>query len=181
MRGVDLDVAEGEFVSIIGPNGAGKTTLFNLITGLDRPDAGSVSASTGQDVTGWRPERLAALGMARTFQHGRVFANLSVLDNVLIGAHTRLRARAPAARVPVLGPLLELALALLRPRPVAAEERALRDEARSILALFGERLLPRHRPAGLQPLLRQPPPRRDRARAGAATRACCCSTSRPPA
>ena len=105
---IDLDLAKGELISIIGPNGAGKTTLFNLVTGLDRPDAGVVSFE-GQDITGFSPERLAAEGIARTFQLGRVFGNLSVMDNVLIGAHTRLRAVKPA--VPVIGPLLELGLA----------------------------------------------------------------------
>ncbi|MDA9496930.1 ABC transporter ATP-binding protein [Bradyrhizobium sp. CCBAU 11357] len=137
---IDLDLAKGELISIIGPNGAGKTTLFNLVTGLDRPDAGTVHFE-GQDITGLSPERLAAEGIARTFQLGRVFGNLSVMDNVLIGAHTRLRAVKPA--VPVIGPLLELGLALLRPASVKAEEERLREEVKAILARFGERLLPR--------------------------------------
>ena len=137
---IDLDLAKGELISIIGPNGAGKTTLFNLVTGLDRPDAGVVSFE-GQDIPGFSPERLAAEGIARTFQLGRVFGNLSVMDNVLIGAHTRLRAVKPA--VPVIGPLLELGLALLRPASVKAEEEQLREEVKAILARFGERLLPR--------------------------------------
>ncbi|MDA9510298.1 branched-chain amino acid ABC transporter ATP-binding protein [Bradyrhizobium sp. CCBAU 11386] len=137
---IDLDLARGALVSIIGPNGAGKTTLFNLVTGLDRPDAGVVRFE-GQDITGLSPERLAAEGIARTFQLGRVFGNLSVMDNVLIGAHTRLRAVKPA--VPVIGPLLELGLALLRPASVKAEEERLREEVKAILARFGERLLPR--------------------------------------
>jgi branched-chain amino acid transport system ATP-binding protein len=135
-----FDLREGELLSIIGPNGAGKTTLFNLISGLDAPDAGSVRF-LGEDITRAAPERLARLGMARTFQHGRVFGNLSVLDNVLVGAHTRLRAVKPA--VPVVGPLVEFALAAIRPAAVKAEEAALRDDAMRILALFGERLLPR--------------------------------------
>ena len=135
-----LDLREGELLSIIGPNGAGKTTLFNLVSGLDRPDAGSVRLF-GEEVTGAAPERLAGLGLARTFQHGRVFGNLSVLDNVLVGAHARLRAVRPA--VPVLGPLLELALAAIRPGTVRAEEAALREDALRIIALFGERLMPR--------------------------------------
>lgn len=137
---IDLDLARGELISIIGPNGAGKTTLFNLVTGLDRADAG-VARFEGQDITGLSPERLAAEGIARTFQLGRVFGNLSVMDNVLIGAHTRLRAVKPA--VPVIGPLLELGLALLRPASVRAEEERLREEVKAILARFGERLLPR--------------------------------------
>jgi branched-chain amino acid transport system ATP-binding protein len=140
VNAVDLDLAEGELVSIIGPNGAGKTTLFNLVTGLDAADEGDVLLA-GQTITGFSPERLAGLGIARTFQLGRVFANLSVMDNVLIGAHARLRAVRPA--VPLIGPLLELALALVRPSSVKAEEEALREEVRTIVARFGERLLPR--------------------------------------
>ena len=135
---IDLDLKSGELVSIIGPNGAGKTTLFNLVTGLDRPDAGEVRLD-GQRITGFSPEKLAGQGIARTFQLGRVFANLSVIDNVLIGAHARLRAVKPAT--PLIGPLLELGLALWRPAAVKAEEQRLRDEARGILARFGDRLL----------------------------------------
>jgi branched-chain amino acid transport system ATP-binding protein len=136
VAGVSLSVAAGEFVSVIGPNGAGKTTLFNLISGLDRPDAGAVTFD-GAAVTGRTPEHLARLGIARTFQHGRVFANLSVLDNVLVGAHTRLTAVRPWPSV------VELALALIRPPPVVAEEHRVREEATEILALFGDRLMPR--------------------------------------
>jgi branched-chain amino acid transport system ATP-binding protein len=141
---VDLDVAEHEFVSIIGPNGAGKTTLFNLVTGLDEADAGTVKLE-GRDVTGFSPEKLAALGVARTFQHGRVFANLSVLDNVLVGAHVRFKSVRPAWPGPLslLEPFAELALALVRPGKVKAEEARMREEAMAILARFGERLLPR--------------------------------------
>jgi branched-chain amino acid transport system ATP-binding protein len=138
--GIDLNLAKGELVSIIGPNGAGKTTLFNLVTGLDRPDGGEVSFE-GEAITGFSPEKLAAKGIARTFQLGRVFGNLSVMENVLIGAHTRLRAVKPAT--PLIGPLLELGMALLRPASVKAEEEQLREEVRGILARFGDRLLPR--------------------------------------
>jgi branched-chain amino acid transport system ATP-binding protein len=142
--GVDLDVAEHEFVSIIGPNGAGKTTLFNLVTGLDESDAGTVSLE-GHDVTGMPPDRLAARGVARTFQHGRVFANLTVLDNILVGAHVRFKAVRPAWPGPLflLEPIAELALALVRPGKVKAEEAKMHEEALQILARFGERLLPR--------------------------------------
>jgi branched-chain amino acid transport system ATP-binding protein len=135
---IDLDVEAGEVVSVIGPNGAGKTTLFNLVTGLDTPDAGTVRLA-GRDITRASATARAEAGLARTFQHGRVFGNLSVLDNVLIGAHTRLTAVKPQP----WGPFGELALALLRPRAVRAEEAALRDDALRILGLFGERLLPR--------------------------------------
>jgi branched-chain amino acid transport system ATP-binding protein len=138
--GLALAVNEGELVSIIGPNGAGKTTVFNIVTGLLAPDAGHVTFD-GRDITGLPAEQLALLGFARTFQHGRVFGNLSVLDNVLVGAHTRLAAVRP--QWPVIGPVAELALALLRPGSVKAEEKALRAQAMDILALFGERLVPR--------------------------------------
>jgi branched-chain amino acid transport system ATP-binding protein len=137
---ISLTLKKGELVSIIGPNGAGKTTLFNLASGLDRPDSGTVTFE-GQDITALPAETLAARGLARTFQHGRVFANLSVIDNVMIGGHVRLRAARP--NIPGLGGLAELALALLRPAPVRAEEAALRAEVMDILALFGDRLLPR--------------------------------------
>ena len=136
VKALDIDFAEGELLSVIGPNGAGKTTLFNLVTGHDRPDGGSIRVG-GTDIAGWSPERVARLGLARTFQHGRVFGNLSVRDNVLVGAHTRLR---QARRG---GPIGELALALWQPRGVAAEEAALNAEVAEILTLFGERLTPR--------------------------------------
>jgi branched-chain amino acid transport system ATP-binding protein len=135
-----LYVREGELVSIIGPNGAGKTTLFNLIAGQDRPDAGSVRLD-GVEAAGLGPERMAGLGLARTFQHGRVFANLSVLDNVLVGAHSRLR----AARRGVFGwgPVAEIGRGLWRGGANRREEAALIEEARAILSRFGDRLIPR--------------------------------------
>jgi len=143
VNAVDLAVGEGELVSVIGPNGAGKTTLFNLVTGLDQPDGGTVRFE-GEDITGWPAQKLAQRGLARTFQHGRVFANLTVLDNVLVGAHTRLRAARPRlGGVPGAGALAELALALLQPPSVTREEARLRAEALEIIALFGERLAPR--------------------------------------
>jgi len=144
VNAVDLDVNEGELVSIIGPNGAGKTTLFNLVTDLDDADAGTVTFA-GQNVTELSADKLAALGLARTFQHGRVFANLSVLDNVLVGAHVRFRKVRPAWPGPLalLEPLAELVLALVRPSAVKAEEAAIQAEALKIIDRFGERLTPR--------------------------------------
>ncbi len=136
----DLTFNDGELLSVIGPNGAGKTTLFNLITGHDAPDAGGI-VFAGRDIAGMAPERIAALGLARTFQHGRVFANLSVRDNVLVGAHTRLDLvrRTP----PMIGPVIELLLALVRPPGVVRQQNALEAEVRDIIGLFGDRLLPR--------------------------------------
>ena len=141
--GVSLKLGQGELLSVIGPNGAGKTTLFNLVTGLDAPDEGRVRFE-GEDITGLPAQELAVRGLARTFQHGRVFANLTVLDNVLVGAHTRLQAARPRlGGVPGLGALAELALALVQPPRVQREEQRLREEALEIIALFGTRLAPR--------------------------------------
>jgi branched-chain amino acid transport system ATP-binding protein len=140
VKALDLVVGEGELVGLIGPNGAGKTTTFNMISGLDRPDEGEILFA-GQPIQRLAPEAIAARGLARTFQHGRVFANLSVEDNVLLGAHTRLRAVRPPW--PLVGPLAELALALVRPQAVRSEEASLKAEAREILAHFGDRLMPR--------------------------------------
>jgi branched-chain amino acid transport system ATP-binding protein len=142
---VNLSLSEGETVSVIGPNGAGKTTLFNLITGLDRPDGGRVSLD-GHDITQLKPDRRAARGLARTFQNGRVFGNLSVLDNVLIGAHTRQQSY--RLQTPVLGLIAELGLAFVKPPSWRHEQERLREEALNILSLFGDRLTPRaHQPA----------------------------------
>ena len=180
---VDLDVAEDEFVSIIGPNGAGKTTLFNLVTGLDEPDAGTVSLE-GRDVTGMPPERLAALGVARTFQHGRVFANLTVLDNVLVGAHRALQGGAARLARPAR-PARADRRAGARPRASRQGEGggsgAARGGAARSWRRFGERLLPRKdNPAySLSYANRRRVEIAPRARRSA--RACCCSTSRPPA
>jgi branched-chain amino acid transport system ATP-binding protein len=85
---VDLDVRRGEIVAVIGPNGAGKSTLFNLVTGIYPPTGGRVRFD-GEDITGWPTHDIAARGVARTFQASRLFSDLSVLDNVVIGLHTR--------------------------------------------------------------------------------------------
>ena len=78
-------VAEGSIVGLIGPNGAGKTTCFNMIAGVMRPDAGAVRFA-GTRIDGWRPDRVCAAGIGRTFQNVKPFAGLSVLDNVVVGA-----------------------------------------------------------------------------------------------
>ncbi len=90
---VGFAMVAGEVVSLIGPNGAGKSTLFNLITGVDRPDAGQVRFR-GHDITGMQARLVARLGLARSFQHTRLVAGMSVIDNVAIGAHLRGRAGA---------------------------------------------------------------------------------------
>jgi branched-chain amino acid transport system ATP-binding protein len=84
VNAVDFTVNAGEVVSVVGPNGAGKTTLFNLITGVLRPDAGSVLFD-GSNVTGLPPHRIAQRGIARTFQNIRLFAHLNALENVMVG------------------------------------------------------------------------------------------------
>jgi branched-chain amino acid transport system ATP-binding protein len=140
VNALDLEVQQGELVSLIGPNGAGKTTTFNLISGLDRADAGE-AIFDGQRIERLPADQIAALGLARTFQHGRVFANLSVLDNVLVGAHTRLKASRP--KIWGVGPIAELLLALVGPGSLKRECAALEQEAREIIARFGERLTPR--------------------------------------
>jgi ABC-type branched-subunit amino acid transport system ATPase component len=90
LGGVNLSVARGDFRAIIGPNGAGKSTFFNTMTGLLKPDAGSV-VFEGRDVTGETPHRLARRGVARTFQITSVFADLTALENVQVAllAHSR--------------------------------------------------------------------------------------------
>ena len=142
---MSLHLNQGELLSIIGPNGAGKTTLFNLIAGQDRPDSGVIRLN-GRTTTGNTPEQMAEAGLARTFQHGRVFPNLTVLENVLVGAHARLRAARRG--LPVLGSLLETIGALIRPPSATREARQLAEEATAIIATFGDRLTPRlHNPA----------------------------------
>ena len=85
LRGVTLTIGRGEVVGLIGPNGAGKSTLVNVLTGFDRPDAGTVELG-GQDVTRWSPHRRGRRGLARTFQHAHAFRDLTVRENVEVSA-----------------------------------------------------------------------------------------------
>jgi branched-chain amino acid transport system ATP-binding protein len=87
---VDLDVNRGELLSVIGPNGAGKTTLLNMISGFYHPDRGAI-ALDGADVTHLAPNRIAALGVARTFQNIALFKGMTVLDNLMLGRHVRMK------------------------------------------------------------------------------------------
>jgi len=87
---VSLDVDPGQIVGLIGPNGAGKTTLFNVITRLYRPDAGELEFA-GRSLLRTPPHRIVRRGIARTFQNVELFQTMTVLDNVLVGAHTRTR------------------------------------------------------------------------------------------
>ena len=86
VNGVSLEVGPHELFAIIGPNGAGKTSLFNVLSGVYRPQQGSVEF-LGEDIVGRRPHRIAAMGMARTFQNIALFEHLTVLDNLMLGRH----------------------------------------------------------------------------------------------
>jgi branched-chain amino acid transport system ATP-binding protein len=91
LAGVSLEVEPGDFYAIIGPNGAGKTSIFNCISGIYRPSRGRI-VFDGQDITALRPHQRARLRIARTFQNIALFRGMSVLDNVKIGRHIRMRA-----------------------------------------------------------------------------------------
>src|SRR3954467_626175 len=88
LDGVSFDIREGELAGLIGPNGSGKTTAFNVITGVFKPTAGAITFR-GARVDGKTPDRNAALGMSRTFQNIRLFRELPVIDNVMVGLHMR--------------------------------------------------------------------------------------------
>jgi branched-chain amino acid transport system ATP-binding protein len=92
LSGVSLSIAQGETLAVIGPNGSGKTSLFNCVTGLYRPAAGAITFR-GEPVIGRSPDAITALGIARTFQNLRLFHNMTVLDNVLVGRHLHFRKR----------------------------------------------------------------------------------------
>lgn len=119
---VSLHIRRGEIYGLIGPNGAGKTTLFNILTGLYQLDAGNFSFN-GHTYAGCKPHVLARAGIARTFQNIRLFANMSALENVMVGRHLRTRAG-------IWG-------ALMRNAATRAEERAIVQRARDLLAYVG--------------------------------------------
>lgn len=125
---VSFDVHEGEILGVIGPNGAGKTTLFNLITGIYKPDKGTISYR-GEDITGHTPDRVASRGLARTFQNIRILPQLSVLDNVMVGAHHWLSAG--------------IFRSIIRPPRVGREERTAEVEGIRNLAFFSQTLASR--------------------------------------
>ena len=119
---LDFAVAPGQVKALIGPNGAGKTTVFNLVTGVYPVDGGEIRIA-GQVTSGLPSHRVAALGVARTFQHVELFGNMSVLENVMVGAHTRSNSG--------------MLSAALRLRGMRAQERQLMDRAISCLHLVG--------------------------------------------
>jgi branched-chain amino acid transport system ATP-binding protein len=124
LAAVSFSIARRQIYGLIGPNGAGKTTLFNVLTGIYPPDAGSF-AFDGAPLAGLAPHEVAARGIARTFQNIRLFANLSALENVMIGRHVRTRAG-------VIG-------AVLRDARTVAEERAIERRALELLDYVGIR------------------------------------------
>jgi branched-chain amino acid transport system ATP-binding protein len=126
VRAVSLEVRRGDLLGIIGPNGAGKTTLFNVIAGYYRPEEGRI-VFEGRDVTGLPAHAISRLGLTRTFQIVKPFGNLSVADNVMIGALTRLQrvrdARGEAERVIALCGLGPHAAARARALPIGLRKR----------------------------------------------------------
>jgi branched-chain amino acid transport system ATP-binding protein len=125
LSGLDLHVDEGEIVSVIGPNGAGKSTMFNVVTGLYPPDDGEVRFRD-QRIVGLAPNRVTRLGIARTFQTVHLFPNMTVLENAMVGQHSR-------SRSGVVGSVLRLP-------STRSEEERIRARAKECLEFFGSRL-----------------------------------------
>ncbi len=123
---LDFHVEEGEIVSLIGPNGAGKTTFFNLVSGMIKPDSGEVHFD-GQRITGLFPNQITELGLARTFQNVRLFANMTVRENVMVAQHTRTKSG--------------IFSAIFRTPAFRREEEEVRQRAEDTLGFFGSRLV----------------------------------------
>jgi branched-chain amino acid transport system ATP-binding protein len=122
LAGVNLALDEGMIASLIGPNGAGKTTLFNTLTGLYRPDEGQI-LFRDRSLVGLKPDKITAAGISRTFQNIRLFSHMTVLENVLVGMHLRLRAGLPAI--------------LLSAKGFHLQEKAARLKAMELIELAG--------------------------------------------
>ena len=123
-RDIDFDIPRHSIVAIIGPNGAGKTTFFNQLSGVFHPTSGSITFD-GVDVTAMPPHHVTALGLARTYQNIRLFSAMSVLDNVLVGRHVRMRGQFYGA--------------IARFGGIRREEAAARERALELLELVGLR------------------------------------------
>ena len=123
---VDFNVPDGSIVSLIGPNGAGKTTFFNMLTGVYKPTSGRIEL-LGEDVTGKPPHAITERGIGRTFQNIRLFQNMTALENVLVGMHSRLRGG-------IMGSILRF-----RGSRVDKEEKESRERARELLVFSGLR------------------------------------------
>ncbi len=122
LQDVSLHIHAGEIYGLIGPNGAGKTTLFNVLTGIHRPDAGGIDLNS-RPVAGLKPNQAATHGLARTFQNIRLFANMTALENVMVGRHVRTRAG-------IVG-------AVFRDAATRAEEAAINARAHELLEYVG--------------------------------------------
>jgi ABC-type branched-subunit amino acid transport system ATPase component len=120
---VSMAVKAGEIRGVIGPNGSGKSTLFNLVSGVYKLDPGGRVAFAGEDITNREPHEIARRGIARTFQLLRIFAEMSVIENLLVGTHSHIRYGTGAALMGLGG--------------VRAEERRLRQEMLELLAFIG--------------------------------------------
>jgi branched-chain amino acid transport system ATP-binding protein len=127
LHGLEMEINEGEIVALIGPNGAGKTTFFNCLTGVYTPTAGEIILNrpghAGRRLNGLKPNRITEQGLARTFQNIRLFPEMTVLENVMIGCHCRHRAG-------ILG-------AILRTRAIRAEEQAIVARSYALLQELG--------------------------------------------
>ena len=126
--GVDLDIHKGQIYSVIGPNGAGKTTVFNVITGIYKPTAGEITFN-GSSIAGLKPDKLVRLGITRTFQNIRLFNNMTVLENVLVGQHTELPT--------------DVVSALFRLPNYRRAERKAEQRAIDLLGFFGPEMVAR--------------------------------------
>jgi branched-chain amino acid transport system ATP-binding protein len=124
VEGVDFTIPRDSTISLIGPNGAGKTTFFNMLTGVYKPTNGQV-VFDGDDITGLPPHAITQRGVGRTFQNIRLFQQMSALENVLVGMHSRLRGGIVAS--------------ILRTPRIRREERQARDRGRELLVYCGLR------------------------------------------
>jgi branched-chain amino acid transport system ATP-binding protein len=125
LGGVDFTVERGSIVSVIGPNGAGKTSFFNVTSGLFPPDEGEIFFK-GEDIAGLSPNQITDRGLARTFQNVKLFPNLTVLENVMVGRHCRTRSGAWDA--------------ILQTPRYRREQKETEEYAREVLSFFGSRL-----------------------------------------